>query len=153
MSAGNTIGRINRMKTIICGPRDFTDYEELCLAIEKSGIEITEVVSGSAKGADALGERWARENGVKYVKFKAEWKDIDHPEAIVKENAYGKYNAKAGPIRNEKMTMYAEACIAIDTGSNDSADMIRKAKEKELELYCHAPYESDILDAAAEVEF
>jgi hypothetical protein len=141
------------MKTIICGPRDFNDYDELCVAIEKSGIEITEVVSGAAKGADSLGEKWAKDNNVKCIKFKAKWDDISHPEALIKENTFGKYNAKAGFIRNEEMAMYAEACVAIDDGSNGTADMIRRAKEKGHELYCHPPYESDVMDAVGEIEF
>jgi hypothetical protein len=139
------------MKTIICGPRDFNDYEELCLAIQKSGIKITQVVSGAASGADSLGERWARENKIPVVKFKPKWNDISHPKAVVKTNAYGKYNALAGFIRNEEMAMHAQACIAIDTGSND--DMIEKAKEKELEVYCHLPYESDMMDEMKKVKF
>lgn len=139
------------MKTIICGSRDFSDYEELCLAIQKSGISITQVVSGTDPGTDKLSERWARENGVKVAKFKPKWDDITHPKALIRTNSYGKYNALAGFIRNEEMAMYAEACIAIDTGSTD--DMIEKAREKELEVYCHLPYESDMMDEMKRVEF
>lgn len=124
-----------------------------CVAIEKSGFDISEVVSGGASGVDKMGERWARENGAKVSVFKAEWNDISHPEALVKTNSYGKYNAKAGFIRNEEMALYAEGCVAIDTGSNGTADMIRRSEERELKLYCHPPYESDIMDVAKGVKF
>lgn len=142
------------MKTIICGPRDFEDYDELCLAIEKSGFEITEVVSGAANGADSLGERWAKENSVKVSKFPAKWKDLSHPEAIIRENSYGKYNAKAGFIRNEEMSLYADACIGIiHNDTRGTADMVSRAKERELEVYEHHAYETDLMDAVEEIEF
>ena len=53
------------MKTIIAGPRNFSDYNKLLKVfllypdLEKN---ITEIVSGKAKGVDTLGERWARES-------------------------------------------------------------------------------------------
>ena len=142
------------MKTIICGPRDFEDYDELLIAIDRCGFEITEVVSGAAKGADSLGERWAKENGVKCIKYPAKWNDLSHPEAKIKEGPYGKYNCLAGFFRNEEMAMYAEACIAIiHNDTKGTADMVERAKEKELELYEHHAYQTDMMDAVAEIEF
>lgn len=50
------------MKTIVAGSRGFGDYELLCATLD--GLEITEVLSGTATGADILGERWARSKGL-----------------------------------------------------------------------------------------
>lgn len=49
------------MKVIIAGSRDFTDKETMNETLYQTGldnIEITEVVSGTALGADVLGEQW-----------------------------------------------------------------------------------------------
>jgi len=89
------------MKVIIAGSRKFTDYKMLrrCIAqiINKEGIEITEVVSGTARGADQLGERWAQENGIPVKRFPADW---------------DKYGIAAGHIRNAAMSEYGDFLIA-----------------------------------------
>lgn len=142
------------MKVVICGPRDFNDYDEVLLAIEKSEYEITEVVSGGAKGVDSLGEKWARENDIPIKRFLPDWKDLSVPNAVVKENSYGKYNAAAGSVSNEKMAFHADAVIAVVHGeTRGTADMIKQGKEKELEVYQHIAYESDFMDAVGKVDF
>ena len=47
------------MKVIIAGSRDITDYSLVCRAISESKFDITEVISGTARGVDTLGEKWA----------------------------------------------------------------------------------------------
>ena len=44
------------MKTIIAGSRTVSDYQTIEQAIRQSGFTITEVISGGAKGVDALAE-------------------------------------------------------------------------------------------------
>ena len=103
-------------KVIVAGSREFTDYDLLkakCNAIlhNKSDIEI---VSGGARGPDSLGERYARENGLKLKLFPADW------------NSLGK---AAGHYRNTEMAAYADALICFwDGTSRGSLDMINKAK-------------------------
>lgn len=54
------------MKLAIVGTRTFNDYELLCKRVnEMQCYGVTEVVSGGAKGADTLAERYAKENGSK----------------------------------------------------------------------------------------
>src|SRR3954470_15364903 len=97
---------MSKGKTIICGDRTITDYDLLKKAIEASGFKITEVVSGGAKGADSLGEKWAKENKVKIKVFKPDWDNIDVEGAKVKERVnpwtkeVEKYNCMAGFTRN-----------------------------------------------------
>ena len=105
-------------KVIIAGTRDFSDYALLRSFADQAlaGMEDIEIVSGGARGADALGERYARERGHDLKVFPAEWK---------------KWGRAAGPIRNGQMAGYADALIAFwDGQSAGTRDMIRRAEEK-----------------------
>ena len=84
------------MKVIVAGGRDFDNYGYLKLALDKiqeNYGEITEVISGTAKGVDKLGERYALENDIPIKKFIPDWEGL------------GK---KAGHVRNRQMGDYAE---------------------------------------------
>ena len=58
-------------RVVIAGCRDYKNYEQakefidLCLLEIKNQDEVV-IVSGGASGADAIGERYAKENGIKY---------------------------------------------------------------------------------------
>jgi hypothetical protein len=111
------------MKTIIAGGRDVTDCLIVRAAIVASGFdtEITEVVSGGARGVDAMGERWAREVGIPVRVFPADW---------------DKHGKAAGPIRNGQMADYADALIAVWNGqSRGTSNMIEQAKAKGLRVF------------------
>ena len=110
------------MKVIIAGSRDFDDYEKLCgycdyLLQNKDDIEI---VSGTARGADKLGERYAEERGYPVKRFAANW---------------DKYGKRAGFIRNEDMAEHADALIAfwVDE-SRGTEHMIQIANDKKLQI-------------------
>ena len=109
------------MRVIIAGSRGITDFSLVQEAITESCFEITEVVSGHARGVDALGEAWALKHGVKLKVFPANW---------------DKYGPRAGPIRNGEMAEYAEALIALwDGKSSGTESMIEKAQAKGLKVY------------------
>lgn len=113
-------------KVIIAGGRDFEDYNMLKTNCDRilenkrnEGFRII-IISGTAKGADTLGERYAKEKGYEVLRFPADW------------STYGK---KAGYIRNEEMSKHADACICFwDSISNGTRHMINIAKEKRLPL-------------------
>jgi hypothetical protein len=112
----------NSFKVIVAGGRDFFDYNLLKskLDIILSKKDKVTIVSGNAKGADSLGERYAKENGILVSYFPALW------------NQHG---TKAGFIRNEEMAKYADACVCFwDGESSGTKDMIRLAKEYNLKL-------------------
>lgn len=114
-------------KVIIAGSREFTDYELLkermdtLLAnkIDKTKSDFgIEIVSGTARGADRLGEKYAKEMGFKIKRFPANWE------------LYGK---RAGYIRNAEMRDYADACVVFwDGKSKGSKHMINLAREKNM---------------------
>ena len=85
-----------------------------------------------------MGEKYAAEEKIPVKVFIPLWKEIEAPGAIVKTNAYGKYNAKAGIDRNEQMGDYAEALIAVWDGySRGTKHMIgyMKGLGKEVFVY------------------
>lgn len=105
------------MKLIIAGSRTFTNYKKLCqecdhLLQDQTDIEI---VSGAYfRGADKLGEQYAKERRYKLTPFPANW------------NQYGK---AAGPKRNQQMANYADTLIAFwDGKSKGTKNMIQLAK-------------------------
>ena len=114
---------MEEFRVIIAGTRNFSNYEllkEKCDNILSSKRQNSNIVilSGTAKGADRLGERYARERGFLLRRFPADW---------------DKDGNKAGPIRNAKMADNADALIAFwDGTSRGTAHMIMTAKEKGL---------------------
>lgn len=111
------------MKLIIAGTRTFTDYQmfKTLLHYFINVLDITEVVSGAAKGVDELGELFAQNQKLPVKIFKADW------------TTHGK---SAGPKRNKQMAEYADALFAICiNGSRGTLNMIQQAKEKGLKVY------------------
>lgn len=127
------------MKIIIAGGRNFEHY--ILLKMKMNEIlknvqdEIT-IISGGAKGADLLGEKYAKEKGYKIKRIEADWDNINVAGAIIKTNNYGKsYNANAGPQRNEKMANISDALVAFWDGiSPGTKNMIGLAKTKGLNV-------------------
>lgn len=110
------------MKTIISGSRSITNPQHIIDAVKASGFEITEVVSGGARGVDTMGEDWALKNKINVQTFIPRWE-------------VGKW---AGLARNKDMANYAEACIVIWSGkSPGSRNMIKTAHDKGLKVYVH----------------
>jgi len=109
------------MKLIVAGSRDFNDYDMLTIAVRNfitAHPDIDTIVSGTARGADQLGERYAKDNNLSIDYCPADW------------NKYGK---SAGYRRNEYMAQHADACICFwDGQSRGTTHMINLAKEYKL---------------------
>lgn len=93
------------MRVIIAGSRDFTDYELLKKVCDDhfNDDDIITIISGTARGADQLGERYATEKGYAIERFPADW------------NKWGK---SAGYKRNEEMAQVADMLIAFWDGES-----------------------------------
>lgn len=117
------------MKIIIAGSREITDYTLVENVARQSGwIDgETEIVSGMARGVDALAVEFAKQHDLPLHKFPANW------------NQYGR---AAGMIRNDEMAQFADALIAIwDGRSVGTKGMIDIARSRRLKVII---YRTDI---------
>ena len=109
-------------RLIVAGSRDFDDYHLLCRKLDKICRKLDNilVISGGARGADKLGERWAFERG---------WSiRVYHPD-------YKKYGKEAPFVRNTEMADDGQALVAFWNGSsNGTKDMIKKARKAGLKV-------------------
>jgi hypothetical protein len=113
-------------KLIVAGSRDFDNFPFLEMKLNHLLTNVTdeiEIVSGGARGADKLGEQYAKKFNYKIKRFPARWKE---------------FGRAAGPIRNGEMGDYAApdgACVVFwKNRSNGSRNMICVAKNKNLKL-------------------
>lgn len=110
-------------RLIVAGSRNFNNYELLkqkcdSLLSQKRLTHSIVIVSGTARGADTLGEQYAHERGYAVERYPADWEHDDKA---------------AGPIRNSQMAAHADALVAFWEGkSRGTRDMIEKAKERNL---------------------
>ena len=93
------------MKLAIVGSRNFTDYSKMCEFINKKYdlSKIDTIVSGGARGADALAEKFAADNNLKLIVKEAQW-DL--------------YGRAAGPKRNKLIVEEADCVVAFPTPSS-----------------------------------
>jgi len=112
------------MRIIIAGSRTWTDYGEILSVMEHEVIpivDVSEIVSGTAMGADRLGETWADQHNVPIKQFPALW---------------WVHGRGAGFIRNEEMAEYADGLVLFwDGKSKGSANMLKHAEERNLLLW------------------
>ena len=112
-------------RVVIAGSRDFCDYKAACRFIDGClaayGGEEFIILSGGARGADALGERYAREHGLRAEQYSAQWQ---------------RYGKAAGIRRNQQM---AEACDLVicfwDGESRGTKSMIALAQKHNKPIF------------------
>ena len=86
------------LRVIIAGSRDFADYQllkEKCadlISIHNPSTLHVRIISGTARGADQLGEQFAKEENYLLARFPADW---------------DKYGKSAGYRRNVEMAKFA----------------------------------------------
>ena len=110
-------------RVIIAGGRDFCDYALLEQSMDRLLSNIEDnivVVCGMARGADSLGEQYAKARGFQVCYFPAEW---------------DKYGKSAGYKRNEQMAQNADALVAFwDRQSRGTKHMINIANRYSLKV-------------------
>lgn len=108
------------MILLVCGGRDFdnADFAWRCLsqAHEKRAIQL--VISGGAKGADKLGEQWARANLIHCAVVEAIWRPYG-----------GELDRAAGPKRNSAMLLSRPDGVIAFPGGSGTAHMVKIAKQ------------------------
>ena len=116
------------MRIIIAGSRGFNKREILFKKMDflTNGTKVTKILCGNAKGADKLGEAWAKENKIPIEYHLPDWE---------------KFGKAAGPIRNKVMAEKADAlCLFWDGKSKVSANMFSEAKKSGLKIFTYHDY-------------
>lgn len=111
-------------KVIIAGSRTmhFADYRKMVAKLNtylaNKDKHTIQVVSGTARGADQLGEEYAKQEGFDLVRCPADWK---------------KLGKRAGYVRNQHMAQYADAAIIFwdgkSKGTKHMIDIMHDAKK------------------------
>lgn len=115
-----TVNNTMKIKLLIAGSRTFNNYDLLSKTLSKVKSEIIEIISGTARGADRLGERYAQEHNIPIKRFPADW------------DKYGKY---AGIKRNKEMAEYTDKAIIFWDGiSRGTKNMIDEMKSLNKEV-------------------
>ena len=107
-------------RVVIAGCRYYNNYDEAkpyidyCLSNVRKENNIV-IISGGASGADAIGERYAEENGFDVEKYPADWEN---------------YGRSAGPRRNKQMAEVSDYVICFwDEKSKGTKSMIEYAEK------------------------
>ena len=104
------------MKLAVIGSRSFNSYAwlEQCLLRSFGVADIEAVISGGARGADALAARFAYCHSLPLITIRADWET---------------HGRKAGPIRNSEIVAQADVLVAFwDGASAGTRDSIAKAR-------------------------
>src|SRR4051812_22135086 len=94
-----TLKTFSSMKVAVIGSRCCQDYSLVCRVL--SEFHISTIVSGGARGADALAARYARAHGIPLVVF--------FPE-------YHRFGVSAPLVRNRSIIACAEQVVAFWDG-------------------------------------
>ena len=112
----------DQRRWIIAGSRYFSDKDYAFSALDNYASSHgypDEVVSGTASGADTLGELWANLHNIPIRRFPPDWKT---------------YGRRAGPIRNGRMAEYAgengTLFLFWDGNSAGSRSMFKEAEKR-----------------------
>lgn len=120
---------LNMFKCIIAGGRDFDNLKLLTKKSDQilKNKKSVEIVSGTARGADRLGEVYAYSKGYSVKRFPADWE---------------KHGKAAGAIRNAEMADYCDAAIIFWDQKSKGTKNIIEQMEKRDKPYRLIKYES-----------
>ena len=119
------------MRVLVCGGRDFDDWDKLDGALkkvlrqsfnEKINSHELVIIEGGAIGADFLARVWAIYEGYSFLEFPADW------------NRHGK---KAGSIRNQQMLDEGKPDLVLAFPTEKSIgtwDMIKRATDAGVQV-------------------
>lgn len=81
------------IRLIVAGGREFSRYGSVLHNIKRLNLkyEITEIISGGARGADKLGERAAKALGISIQQFLPDWDGLGNRAGMVRNREMGEY--------------------------------------------------------------
>lgn len=110
------------VKLAIVGARTFTDYDKMCQIIDqwiKDNGTPDQIISGGAKGADSLAERYAQDHQIPIIILKPNWRQ----------------GRGAGFATNTDIIAEATHVVAFPSPSGKGTqDTIKKAAKKGLSV-------------------
>lgn len=122
------------MKLAVIGSRDFTNYQLLKRYLDEFQKEypFDTIISGGARGADSLAEKYAKANNLAFFSYLAEWE---------------MYGARAGFVRNKEIIRNADMIIAFWDGTSrgtlHSIKLAEKQRKKHIVIY-YSKIDSDL---------
>lgn len=110
------------MRVLVCGGRDYKDFDAVYQALDtiNCNTPIDVVIAGGATGADSMAESWAESRGVHCAVVKPMWK------------RYGKGD---GPRRNRAMLALLPVLVVAFPGGNGTADMCNAAADSGVKVW------------------
>lgn len=111
----------------VCGSRHFTDkefvYRKLDEVIDQQTDDTIIIIQGGASGADALAVDYAVDHKLAWGTYEADW---------------SRYGRSAGPIRNERMAVACDICVAfLKKGAENKGtkNMIKQVLDHKKNVY------------------
>lgn len=109
------------MRTAIVGSRGFEDYPYMVECLDNHPVPITKIISGGAKGADKLAEKYAQERGIPVETYLPD---------------YGHYGKTAPLKRNIQIVEASEQLIAFwDGKSRGTSFTINEARKRDIAVF------------------
>jgi len=111
---------MDNFRVVVAGGRHFSDFTKLTLALDSAlaAKKLTHnivIVSGKARGADSLGEKYAKLRGYDVHEYPADW---------------DKFGKSAGYKRNKQMASNSDASVVFwDGKSVGTKHMINLTKQ------------------------
>ena len=102
------------MKVLVCGGRDFRNYGVVSNKLDKLDPRPTQIITGGARGADSLGEQYAKDNNIPLRVFPAQWE---------------KYGKRAGYLRNKQMLDEGQPDLVVAFPGGRGTDMMMSLAE------------------------
>lgn len=137
------------MKLIIFGDSKINNLKVVEEALESFNIDITkvkEIAIDIDKGAGELGSELAKKHKLKQKEFKIDWKDISVPNAVIKENKFGKYNSAAAAMKDQSIADHIDVCLVLSINGDDShtSSCLYKIKKAEKPIHTYRGSASQI---------
>lgn len=114
------------MRILVCGGREFNNRYAVFDYLDdlRKELGVTHVVTGGARGADALGADWAAARGIDQTVMRADW---------------AKHGRSAGFVRNIAMANTKPELVVAFPGGKGTEHMVRVALKRGINVVMPCP--------------